>query len=277
MSRGAPAGQNRRHRSMQTLPAGSAQAEHDRRHQKRDRAPAAAGSRRGSREEAGILRLMVLAQPQRTALCPKCGRRKRARADDSPWKHSACWPMLSGDAGSGACFSKDRLSRYRLWRRWGEGGYALWVLLNPSTADHNVDDPTIDKLLLVTRGLGLAALSVVNLDARIQPKSAAVLRFEQRDWENERHIESLAATATRVIVAWGGVDRKDRRERIGAVLTRLVAAGWQVGGLGERSLLCIAETADLYPGHPQRRRVDDMSVRPWQPPRWAVAASASEA
>jgi hypothetical protein len=50
-------------------------------------------------------------------------------------------------AGERGCILSDCGSyRYRLWREWGHGRPTLaFLMLNPSTADHLVDDPTITR------------------------------------------------------------------------------------------------------------------------------------
>ncbi len=204
-----------------------------------------------------------------TVSCPDCGRKKWRRANGLPWKHDACWGLLPGLEGSGADFSEDGGDRYRLWRRWGEGGFALWVLLNPSDADQSVDDLTIDKLLMLTQGMNLRALYVVNLDSHIESASSRLPRFIGHNFKNEEHIEKLSAEADRVIVAWGGIDRSDRRERIHAVLSRLESSGWTTRSESPKDRLeCVADTVDGYPGHPQRRSLGTMSLHDWEPPSW---------
>lgn len=48
---------------------------------------------------------------------------------------------------SDATFSPCRQYRYSLRRQWGDpaGGYAMFVGLNPSTADETMDDQTIRR------------------------------------------------------------------------------------------------------------------------------------
>jgi hypothetical protein len=55
--------------------------------------------------------------------------------------------------------------RYSLTRLWGDGDTALWVMLNPSTADADVDDPTIRRCMAFTRSWGLDGMTVVNVFA----------------------------------------------------------------------------------------------------------------
>ncbi|MCA9851707.1 MAG: DUF1643 domain-containing protein, partial [Dehalococcoidia bacterium] len=50
-----------------------------------------------------------------------------------------------------ASFSRDRRYRYELGRRWGLGPAVTWVMLNPSTADATVDDPTIRRCIDFSR------------------------------------------------------------------------------------------------------------------------------
>jgi hypothetical protein len=214
-----------------------------------------------------------VAGERETVLCESCERFKWRREDGQPRKHDACWRLLPGPEGSGAKFSEDGNRRFVLWRRWGEPEYALWVLLNPSDADEHVDDPTIDKLMMLTKDLGLESLFVVNLDPQIQSDSSAVKPFTGRMPENEANIKSLAKDADRVILAWGGVDRSDRRNRMVQVLTCLRTAGWGFPGDGKRKVLeCVTvNRTSKFPGHPQRRSLESMKAQDWHPPTWLLS------
>lgn len=66
---------------------------------------------------------------------------------------------------SRAVFSDDRAYRYLLTRDWGEGPRATFVLLNPSTADEFVNDPTISKCIRFAKRWGLGGLNFVNVYA----------------------------------------------------------------------------------------------------------------
>lgn len=66
----------------------------------------------------------------------------------------------------GAVLSLDGVYRYHLWRRLGPGDRSLgFVMLNPSTADANEDDPTIRKCVGFARTLGYDMVEVCNLFA----------------------------------------------------------------------------------------------------------------
>jgi hypothetical protein len=65
-----------------------------------------------------------------------------------------------------AVISGDGKYRYHLWRRIAEGGcIATFIMLNPSTADSLIDDPTIRKCIGFCRTWGFGELHVVNLFA----------------------------------------------------------------------------------------------------------------
>ena len=54
--------------------------------------------------------------------------------------------VVKGNAAAGAVFSDCERYRYRLWRVWDEGKpKACFVMLNPSTATHEVLDPTVTR------------------------------------------------------------------------------------------------------------------------------------
>jgi hypothetical protein len=51
--------------------------------------------------------------------------------------------------------------RYALGRRWDDGPTACWVMLNPSTADADVDDPTIRRCVSTRLRLHAASVSAL--------------------------------------------------------------------------------------------------------------------
>lgn len=75
---------------------------------------------------------------------------------------------------SGATFSSGRLYRYALWRRWGDGRMAVFVMLNPSTADERDNDPTVERCQRRAARLGLDGLVVANIFAYRSTDPAAL-------------------------------------------------------------------------------------------------------
>jgi len=66
---------------------------------------------------------------------------------------------------SGAEFSQDRVYRYVLWRRWAPGDCAMFIGLNPSTANEKVDDPTIRRCVDFAKKWGKSGIYMLNLFA----------------------------------------------------------------------------------------------------------------
>lgn len=66
----------------------------------------------------------------------------------------------------GACISEDKQYRYYLYRIWDSSKpLVMWIMLNPSTADAKVDDPTIRRCINFSKSWGYGGLYVVNLFA----------------------------------------------------------------------------------------------------------------
>lgn len=66
----------------------------------------------------------------------------------------------------GATLSDDAVYRYDLTRTWGAGARATFVVLNLSTADHQLDDPTVSAVVHFARSLAhrpIGAVTIVNL------------------------------------------------------------------------------------------------------------------
>lgn len=105
--------------------------------------------------------------------------------------------------------------RYSLLRRWGEGPAATFVMLNPSTADADLDDPTIRRCVGFARVLDCSALYVVNLYAwRATDPDELWKADEPVGPGNDRtlavQIASAANSSRPLIAAWGANARDDR-------------------------------------------------------------------
>lgn len=103
-----------------------------------------------------------------------------------------------------ATFSDCRTYRYELWRRWGRGKYAMFIGLNPSTADETKDDPTIRRCMSFARSWGYDALCMTNLFAFRATDPADMKKAAQPiGWDNDLMLTELARDAGVVIAAWG--------------------------------------------------------------------------
>ena len=163
---------------------------------------------------------------------------------------------LPPDIGGNAAFSPCGRYRHMLSRSWGleDGlthGYALWIGMNPSTADAEVDDPTCRREVIYTRTrLKLSSYAKCNvMDYRAtDPKTLLKLTAEERaSGLNLRWITDLAKGAHTVIAAWGALPAELRGHAlvVESALTRL-----------DIKLNCVGFTKDGSPRHPLYVRRD---------------------
>jgi hypothetical protein len=135
--------------------------------------------------------------------------------------------------------SLDRHYRYVLWREWGapDCPYALFVGLNPSTADETTDDPTIRRCIGFARSLGFDTLCMANLFAfRTTYPNEMLAAQDPVGPENDRWISDLSKDARITIAAWGVPGRFRGRDQV--VLPML------------RDPQCLGVTAGGCPKHP---------------------------
>lgn len=132
--------------------------------------------------------------------------------------------------------------RYALTRRWASGPMALFIMLNPSTADAEVDDPTIRRCIGFAKREGCGALRVENLFAWRATKPDEM--FAQADnviGATDTAIREAARAADGpIIAAWGGDRRAEGRARV--VTELLDKLGVEV--------LCLGATKAGAPRHP---------------------------
>lgn len=116
---------------------------------------------------------------------------------------------------TGATFSPCREYRYRLWRRWDASRPSVcWVMLNPSTADEETNDPTVERCSRRALSWGYGAIEVVNLFAlrSTDPKYLA-RHADPVGPGNDEAILAAARGAGLVICAWGEHGNLGRRGR----------------------------------------------------------------
>lgn len=95
--------------------------------------------------------------------------------------------------------------RYRLWRIWDESRpLVLYILLNPSTGDARLNDPTIKRLIFFTQKHGYGGFYVGNLYAPITPYPKILFQLDlNEDQKNRQHIKAMRALCKDVVYAWG--------------------------------------------------------------------------
>lgn len=138
---------------------------------------------------------------------------------------------------AGASISRCGRYRYRLWREWrlhpepaqwdmwtdggrpvldgagvqlGEPKVCIFVMLNPSTADGDVDDPTIRRCVAFARRWGFDRLEVLNLFAFRATDPRALLRLNDNDdavgpenREAFRDVLFPPRLVGKIVCAWG--------------------------------------------------------------------------
>ena len=142
-----------------------------------------------------------------------------------------------------ATLSHDRLYRYRLSRTWGSGELMAWVMLNPSTADSEVDDPTIRRCMGFARREGYDGIEVINLYGLRATKPKHLLDHPDpegpdnlENWTDVLHNHRIGM----VVAAWGA------HAGMGHLPASHAANRWRYGV----RWMCLGTTNDGYPRHP---------------------------
>lgn len=106
---------------------------------------------------------------------------------------------------SDAILSKCGLYRYRLTRRWADGPTMCFIMLNPSTADAQADDPTIRRCIGFAKRENCGALMVANLFAlRSTDPENLICADDPVGPDNDHFIQNLVERIDGPIVAaWG--------------------------------------------------------------------------
>ncbi len=150
--------------------------------------------------------------------------------------------VVRGDASSWAVLSTCETYRYLLGRIWDPAlPVIVWVMLNPSTADHMKADPTIRKCIGFSTRWGGGGIVVANMFGwRSTDADMLLVQSDPVGPWNEQAIEyamSLTTPALPAVAGWG------------KIRTRWNARAWQVTNM-LRGAHCIGVNENGTPRHP---------------------------
>lgn len=188
-------------------------------------------------------------------------------------------PDLLGDTTevrTGARLSDDEVYRYVLWRDWrdpettdiarAQQRVMTFVMLNPSTADHTLNDATTRKCIHYARREGFGAVVLLNLYAYRARNPKRLLAFglehgedaivgpDNRYWLRA-HLTAARQTGSPIVVGWGA-------HLLGQEATR-AGLGDLLGMFGVRTH-ALHVTKSGAPGHPLYLPNDAPLVE-WEP------------
>ncbi|MDV7144061.1 DUF1643 domain-containing protein [Tropicimonas sp. TH_r6] len=149
---------------------------------------------------------------------------------------------MKGDAASSALYSECEQYRYALTRCWDTGGKRLlYIMLNPSKATEQANDPTIERCERRARALGYGAFRACNIFSWRETDPAALKRaVEPIGPKNDSVLLESCNWADDILCAWGAHgDHMERGQDVGRLLA-------ETG----RPLLCLGETRAGHPRHP---------------------------
>jgi hypothetical protein len=147
-------------------------------------------------------------------------------------------PLFGVESYRSAVLSPCGTYRYELTRRWSPRPLVGWVLLNPSTADADTDDPTVRRCIGFARAWGYGGIVIRNLFAlRATDPSELDRHSAPVGSDNDTYLARCSGDDVTVL-AWGARGGSRGRD----VLELLARQGVQPYQL--------AVTADGQPRHP---------------------------
>lgn len=154
-------------------------------------------------------------------------------------------PRITG----GAEFSQCGKYRYALYRTWDvKAPKVMFVGLNPSTADAEVDDPTIRRCIRFAKDWGFGGLIMTNLFALRATNPKEMLKHTGPiGTENHTWFRVLLGRVSVVVACWG--NRGDHQNQDEAIMSLIP------------HMQCLGLTGRGMPKHPLRLRADT-SLRP---------------
>ena len=105
-----------------------------------------------------------------------------------------------------ADISNDKKDRFSLSRIWdSKKPKALYIMLNPSYADDESDDPTIRRLIFFSKKFKFGGFYVTNLFSQITPYPKELNMDNNSKKKNLKIISELIKKSDLIVYAWGNL------------------------------------------------------------------------
>lgn len=170
--------------------------------------------------------------------------------------------------------------RWSLKRAWGAGPCILWCGLNPSTANHLRDDPTMKREMGFSFRWGFGSLIKINLypyrtSSPVTLESWRKHMMERDDarlafYENAQRAAAHVKQCSEFVAAWGAHAIEKDLQKFSEIVTHFVDGSED--GLAAQVPVqwkCLAVTSDGSPRHTlargRQRIPDDAVLKPWKP------------
>lgn len=159
--------------------------------------------------------------------------------------------LWHGNEGTAfARFDESLTYRYHLTRHWddlmsGARPPLLWIMLNPSTADEKILDPTVRKCIHFAKAWGYGGIEVCNMFALRSTDPRELMRRELPiGVDNNRtileRVSDVHHRGGKIVCAWGNNKAIVSYKRI----------EWAREALRSFPLWCLRLNGDGSPGHP---------------------------
>lgn len=124
-----------------------------------------------------------------------------------------------------------------------EPSVCVWLMLNPSKADHEENDPTVRRVMGFTRDWGFDQAWIVNAFALRSTDPQGLLEVDYPVGpKNDEFLRLILGQADRIVCAWGACPKAE--ERVPAIRGMIRDTGKQA--------LCLGKTLSGAPKHPVR-------------------------
>ena len=105
-----------------------------------------------------------------------------------------------------ADISNDKKERFSLSRIWdSKKPKVLYIMLNPSYADDELDDPTIKRLIFFSKKFKFGGFYVTNLFTQITPYPKELNMDNHLKKKNLKIISELIKKSNLIVYAWGNL------------------------------------------------------------------------
>lgn len=171
--------------------------------------------------------------------------------------------LADGVAGDAMFLGENDCYRPMLTRKWVNlftagtrlpNNFVLWIGMNPSVADANVDDPTLNKVIDFSMEWGFDGLAMMNVcDYRAtEPATLFKPGVVPRSKGNLALIRDTAKQAARIVCAWGNLHRN---------LVHFAVDVEDALRRDQRELWCLGLNKGGTPKHPLYVRGDTPLIR----------------